>query len=126
VLTLYRYDAAFEPTVVLPGSRPVVVQAEDSSEVYLPAVADSGQGSTPVGSASAGGKSPPAPPVECVNVNTADIAGLTSLPGVGPVLAERIISYRQQHGSFKDGTGLCEVKGIGKARLEKIKDRICF
>jgi competence protein ComEA len=52
-----------------------------------------------------------------VNLNTADRATLETLPGVGPVTAESILSWREQHGGFTSVDELLEVDGIGDATL---------
>ena len=57
-----------------------------------------------------------------VNVNTADLATLMTLPGIGEVLAQRIIDYRQAHGNFQHLEELTNVSGIGQKRLEAILD----
>ena len=59
-----------------------------------------------------------------VNINTADSAQLETLPGIGPVLAGRIIAYREEHGGFRAIEELTKVKGIGTATLEEILDLI--
>lgn len=56
-----------------------------------------------------------------INLNTATAAQLEALPGVGPVLAQRIIEYRQTHGRFQSVDELLEVRGIGTKRLENIR-----
>jgi competence protein ComEA len=56
-----------------------------------------------------------------VNLNTATIDLLQTLPGVGPVLAQRIIDYRQQHGGFTAVEDLRKVTGIGDARYQELK-----
>ena len=58
-----------------------------------------------------------------VDLNTAGAEELDTLPGIGPVLAERIIQYREEHGPFASVEELDEVKGIGASVLEKIGDR---
>lgn len=63
---------------------------------------------------------------DCVNVNTATIDQLTVLPGIGPVIAGEIIATRQQAGTFAKPEDLTKVKGIGPARLTKIRNLICF
>ena len=59
-----------------------------------------------------------------VNVNTADLAALETLPGIGPELAQRILDYRQAHGPFVQVEDLLAVPGIGPAILEKIREEI--
>ena len=68
----------------------------------------------------------PASTEGCVNVNTAGKETLVTLSGIGPVLAERIIAYRQEQGPFSQAEDLVKVKGIGEKKLMKIRDRICF
>ena len=55
-----------------------------------------------------------------VNLNTADQAGLETLPGVGPVTAESIIAWRTDNGGFTSVDELLEVDGIGEATLEDL------
>ncbi|MFI7488730.1 helix-hairpin-helix domain-containing protein [Micromonospora echinaurantiaca] len=59
-----------------------------------------------------------------VNLNTATLAQLDSLPGVGPVLAQRILDHREQHGGFRSVGDLRQVDGIGDARYEQLKDLV--
>jgi competence protein ComEA len=59
-----------------------------------------------------------------VNLNTATSAQLQTLPGVGPVLADRIIAYRDEHGRFGSVADLRKVTGIGDARYNELKDRV--
>jgi competence protein ComEA len=59
-----------------------------------------------------------------VNLNTASVAQLEVLPGIGPRTAERIVEYRQKNGQFKKIEELMNVKGIGEKSFLKIKDRI--
>ena len=64
-------------------------------------------------------------PVEKVNINTADENTLSeNLTGIGPAIAERIISYRNHYGGFQTIDELKNVKGIGEKIFEKIKDDI--
>ncbi len=56
-----------------------------------------------------------------VNINTATVEVLQTLPGIGPTIAQRIVEYRQTHGPFKKVEDLLNVKGIGEKKLEKIK-----
>nr|WP_240670489.1 ComEA family DNA-binding protein [Actinoplanes solisilvae] len=59
-----------------------------------------------------------------VNLNTATLADLDGLPGVGPVLAQRILDARDAQGGFKAVTDLRKVDGIGDARYEQLKDLV--
>ncbi len=67
-------------------------------------------------------KSPPAGETPAaVNVNTATAADLTRLPGVGPVLARRIVEHREARGLFRRLDDLLEVEGIGPKLLRRLK-----
>lgn len=55
-----------------------------------------------------------------VNINTADAAHLSLLPGVGEVIAQRIIDYRSEHGNYSSLEDLLFVEGIGEKKLQKI------
>jgi competence protein ComEA len=59
-----------------------------------------------------------------VDLNTATVAELDALPGVGPVLAQRIVDHRQQHGPFGSVEALRDVNGIGAARFADLRDRV--
>lgn len=63
-------------------------------------------------------------PVRKVNINTANAQTLTSLPGIGPKMAERIVVYREQKGLFRSAEELMNVKGIGKKTFAKLKPYI--
>ena len=59
-----------------------------------------------------------------VNLNVAGVAELDQLPGVGPVTAQRIVAYREQHGPFISVEQLREKKLVNAATFEKIKDLV--
>ena len=59
-----------------------------------------------------------------VNINTADAAELAALPGIGKVLAQRILDYRRVHGDFSAVEQLTNVEGIGEGKLETILELI--
>lgn len=59
-----------------------------------------------------------------VNINTADADTLTALPGIGRVLAERIVAYRRQNGPFRAVEEIMKVEGIGEKKAEAILDLI--
>lgn len=59
-----------------------------------------------------------------VNINTADVAELDRLPGIGPAIAQRIVQYRQQKGPFQRIEELQDVPGIGAKKFADLKERI--
>lgn len=67
---------------------------------------------------------PIAPANGKININTAGAAELDKLPGVGPVLAERIIQYRTEHGPFARAEDLKNVSGIGVITYEKMASQV--
>jgi competence protein ComEA len=74
-------------------------------------------GSGAAAAASGSGAAPAAP----VHLNTATLAELDTLPGVGPVTAQKILDYRAAKGAFSSVDELDAVPGIGPARLEQLK-----
>ena len=64
------------------------------------------------------------PETEMVNLNTAGAVALSDLPGIGPVLAERIIAYRETHGPFETPEALMNVDGIGKGKYSGLEGLI--
>jgi competence protein ComEA len=60
-----------------------------------------------------------------ININTANASMLQNLSGIGPVLSERIIEYRDQNGLFGVIDDIKDVSGIGEKKFEGIKDLIC-
>lgn len=59
-----------------------------------------------------------------LNINTVTAEELELLPGIGPVLAQRIVDYRNSHGGYRAVEELLQVKGIGDSRLKDILDLI--
>ena len=59
-----------------------------------------------------------------VNINTAGLDELMTLPGIGKAKAEAVISYRTEHGKFSSIEALMEVSGIGEGIFSRIRDRI--
>jgi competence protein ComEA len=59
-----------------------------------------------------------------ININTASAAELDLLEGIGPVKAQAIIDYRNEHGFFRTVDELLNVPGIGPATLEAIRDQV--
>jgi competence protein ComEA len=59
-----------------------------------------------------------------VHLSTATLEQLDSLPGIGPVTAQKILDYRQEHGAFTSVDELDAVPGIGPARLDQLQDLV--
>jgi competence protein ComEA len=63
---------------------------------------------------------------QIVSLNTADLATLDTLPGVGPVLAQRILEWRTAHGRFASVDELGEVSGIGDKLMARLRPRVAL
>jgi competence protein ComEA len=61
-----------------------------------------------------------------VNINTASLAELDALPGVGPSTAKAILETREKRGSFSSVDDLLDVPGIGPAKLAQIRDLVTW
>jgi competence protein ComEA len=59
-----------------------------------------------------------------VHLNTASVAELDELPGVGPVTAQKIVDYREKHGAFSSLEDLDAIPGIGAAKIEQLRDLV--
>jgi len=93
----------------------------DAEQVLVP---KEGQGGVVAPGASAPGSTAAGAAGAKINVNTATEPELETLPGVGPVLAQRIIDYRTQHGPFATVDALDDVSGIGPATLADLRDLV--
>ena len=62
--------------------------------------------------------------VEPLDINTATAEELEELTGIGPVLAQAIVAYRAEHGAFRSVDELLEVRGIGEAKLNGMRDAV--
>ncbi len=87
---------------------------QDGQQVVIPGVRGEGVSETGI---AADGR---------VRINAATVAQLEELPGVGPVLAERIFSYRQENGPFATVEDLLDVPGIGEGKLETLRDSVAL
>ena len=90
----------------------------DGTQVVVPRRA------SPVTGGSAAGAPGPAPTAGPVHLNTATVEQLDELPGVGPVTAQKIVDYREQHGAFSSVDDLDAIPGIGPARLEQLRELV--
>ena len=66
----------------------------------------------------------PGAPPQPVHLNSATLEELDTLPGIGPVTAQKILDYRTEHGAFSSVDELDAVPGIGPARLAELKDLV--
>jgi competence protein ComEA len=76
------------------------------------------------GVAAGAGEASPGAPSAPVQLSTATLEQLDSLPGVGPVTAQKILDYRQKHGAFQSIDELDAVPGIGPKRLDQLRDLV--
>jgi competence protein ComEA len=95
----------------------------DGEQIFIGNVNQEASPSTS-SSSSASGENPSANPAGRININMASASQLDQLPGIGPVIAGRIVDYRNQNGPFRQLTDLKNVSGIGDAIYDKIKDLI--
>jgi competence protein ComEA len=92
----------------------VAAPLADGEQVVVPRRGAAAGASAPTGAAGTPATGP-------VHLSTATADELDSLPGVGPVTAQKIIAYRQRHGGFSSVDELDAVPGIGPARMEQLK-----
>jgi competence protein ComEA len=114
-------DAIAAAGGAVPGGDPnalnLAAPVSDGQRVVVPRPGDV-PGQAPEGEISAGA------PGAKVNLNTATPDELDELPGVGPVLAQRIIDHRRRRGNFSSVRQLLEVDGFGPKKFEDLKDRV--
>ena len=94
---------------LLEDGQKILVPERGSADAAVPGAGADGSGAP-------GGTGPPAK----VNLNTADVEELATLPRVGPVLAQRIVDWRKQHGRFGSVEELDAVEGVGPKLLEAL------
>ena len=63
-------------------------------------------------------------PKNRININTATVEELAALPGIGPVIAQQIVAYREKNGAFRRVEELLIIRGISRKKFEKIKPLI--
>jgi competence protein ComEA len=105
----------------------LAAKLEDGRQIVVPrrgaatSATAAGQGAaTSAPSTSAAGGSTTGP----INLNTATAEQLDTLDGVGPVMAQKIIAYREQHGGFGSVDELDRIPGIGEKRMAGLRDQV--
>lgn len=105
VTMYFSAEATTRPTVT--GSHPAASQPTQAAEQITPTHSDT---QTVMG--------------RKININTATAEELDALPGIGPVIAQRIVDYRKANGAFKDVSELIYVSGVGEKKLDAIIELI--
>jgi competence protein ComEA len=95
----------------------LAAQLRDGDRIYVPRVGEP----APAGVGGGGGEPSAAEPVD---LNRATQSELEELPGVGPATARAIVAYRDEHGPFRSVDELMEVRGIGPAKLDGLRDLV--
>jgi competence protein ComEA len=90
----------------------------DGEQVLVPARLPASVAAAEGVAGSAGGGSVPGGPVQ---LSVATVEQLDTLPGIGPVTAQKIVDYRTAHGAFRSVDALDDVPGIGPARVEQLR-----
>lgn len=94
----------------------LATKVRDGDKVQVPVRGPPGaSGQSPASAGSVNGR---------VNLNTATESDLDGLPGVGPAIAKRIVTYRQEHGGFRSVRDLMKVPGIGAKKFAELEDLV--
>ena len=113
-------DAVYAAGGLLPNGDPsrlnLAAPVADGQELRIPFQTPTPAAGTPSPAVTPAGRK--------INLNIATLEELDSLPGIGPVLAQRILEYRETYGPFQSVDDLLHVKGIGSALLEEIRDLV--
>ena len=114
-ITLYKQNRPdFAPDLVM----------EHTAEIRDIAPADSGAGRVSMRPIAPDSVHVSAPLSSVINLNMAPATRLQALPGIGPMLAQRIVDYRQQIGTFRSVDQLLQVKGIGPVTFDRLKSQV--
>lgn len=103
---------------------------EDGQQVYVPRAgeeppaAPAGGGASAAGGDASGEGSAGATPTGPIDLNSAGVDELDALPGVGPAIAQAIVDHREQNGRFGSVDDLLDVRGIGEAKLDQLRDLV--
>lgn len=105
---------------------------QDGMQIYVPTQAETAEQEQPIIAApvvrseeidleAAGATAVPGDGGELVDINSADVAALDTLPGIGPSTAEKIVEYRETNGPFASIDEITSVSGIGSAKFAQIQ-----
>ncbi|MDN5325686.1 MAG: competence protein ComEA [Moorella sp. (in: firmicutes)] len=130
-----RVNEAIHLAGLLPEANPnalnLAAPLNDGQQVIVPRQGEEARINAPAGTAPGPGTAPgstagssPSRTGGKVNINTAGLAELDSLPGIGPTLAQRILDYRTQKGPFRTIEDLQNVAGIGAKKFADLKELI--
>jgi competence protein ComEA len=98
------------------GAVNLAAKVEDGRQVLVPEKARRGAAAPVAGS--------PTAPGQPLDLNTATMEQLDTLPGVGPATAQKILDYREQHGGFGSIDELGRVPGIGEKRMADLREQV--
>jgi competence protein ComEA len=101
------------------GGLNLAAKVEDGRQVLVPERVRAG--AAPAAASGSGG---PAAPAQPVNLNTATLEQLDTLPGVGPATAQKILDFREERGGFGSVEELGEVPGIGPVRMAALREAV--
>jgi len=114
-------DPVFKGGTVAPPYQPVTTTLPPPDQVSITPDSSPTTDSSDQGKTSRQSRSKKEPPSEPVDLNTATSEDLQKIPGIGPVTAQRILDYRNEHGQFNSIDELTAVKGIGEKKLEAMR-----
>lgn len=107
----------------------LAAELQDGQQIYVPAIGEeiaeplaASGAATGTGSAPTGDGASSAAASGTVDVNSAGVDELESLPGIGPAIGEAIVDHRELNGPFTSLEQLTDVRGIGDAKLEGLRD----
>ena len=103
------------------GGLNLAAKVEDGRQILVPERVRAGAGATTTAATSAG---PPGAPAQPINLNTATLEQLDTLPGVGPATAQKILDFREERGGFGSVEDLAEVPGIGPVRMAALREAV--
>lgn len=110
-----------------PGSSPWPTAGSAALQPSRPARLGSSNALVWVASSAPAARASASKPSGCArppDLNHATVAELVCLPGIGPALAERVVAERAAHGPFRDVADLARVKGLGAARIERLRGSV--